>query len=72
MVLKKKKIKKRKIEVSSKPIVNDKPKNYLHISDEELPDEKQVKANLDLAEEKKKKKAYVIAGFNDDKPISSP
>jgi hypothetical protein len=47
MVLKKKKIKKRKIEVSSKPIVNDKPKNDLHISDEELPDEKQVKANLD-------------------------
>lgn len=34
-----------------------------------MPDEKQAKANLELAEEKKKKKGkMVIAGFNDDKP----
>ena len=40
----------------------------MHISDEDLPDEKQVKANLELAEEKKKKKGkMVIAGFNDNK-----
>ncbi len=43
----------------------------MHISDEDLPDEKQAKANIEIAEEKKKKKGkMVIAGFNDDKPAT--